>query len=167
MDERLTFIFARRSIREFTSQPVSDRDVQALLEAGMAAPSARNSKPWHFIAVRERRVLDQLAQSHQYADPLLRATLGIVVCGVPGESEYWVQDASAATENILLAATALGLGAVWLGIHPQPAREAHVRRVLGIPEAVTPLNLIAIGHPAEEKPPRTQFDPARVHYERF
>lgn len=167
MDERLTFIFARRSIREFTSQPVSDRDVRALLEAAMAAPSARNSKPWHFIAVRERRVLDQLAQSHQYADPLLRATLGIVVCGVPGESEYWVQDTSAATENILLAATALGLGAVWLGIHPQPAREAHVRRVLSIPETVTPLNLIAVGHPAEEKPPRTQFDPARVHYERF
>lgn len=167
MDERLAFIFARRSIREFTSQPVGDRDVRALLEAGMAAPSARNSKPWHFIAVRERRVLDQLAQSHQYADPLLRATLGIVVCGVPGESEYWVQDTSAATENILLAAAALGLGAVWLGIHPQPTREAHVRRVLGIPETVTPLNLIAVGHPAEEKPPRTQFDPARVHYERF
>ncbi len=167
MDERLHFIFARRSIREYTPEPVSDADVQALLEAAMAAPSARNSKPWHFIVVRERETLNRLAKSHQFADPLERASLGLVVCGVPAESEYWEQDTSAATENILLAATALGLGAVWMGIHPRPDREAYVRRVLGIPATVTPLNLIAVGHPAEEKPPRTQFDPARVHYERF
>ncbi|MCD6291000.1 MAG: nitroreductase family protein [Anaerolineae bacterium] len=167
MDERLHFIFARRSIREYTPEPVSDEDVQALLEAAMAAPSARNTKPWHFIVVRDRETLDRLSRTHKFADPLARAPLGLVVCGVPAASEYWAQDASAATENILLAATALGLGTVWMGVHPQKDREEYVRQVLGIPEDVTPLNLIAVGHPAEEKPARTQFDPTRVHYERF
>ncbi len=167
MDERLRFIFVRRSIREFTSEPVSDADVQALLEAAMAAPSARNTKPWHFVVVRDRGTLDRLAGTHTFASPLTRAPLGIIVCGEPALSEYWVQDTSAATENILLAAAALGLGSVWIGVHPKPEREAHVRDVLGIPEEITPLNLIAIGHPAESRPPRTQFDPSRVHYEKF
>ncbi|HEY63892.1 MAG TPA: nitroreductase family protein [Caldilineae bacterium] len=167
MDERLRFIFARRSIREFTSEPVSDEDVQALLEAAMAAPSARNEKPWHFIVVRDPETIAQLAKTHRFASPVGRAPLCIAVCGDPSESEYWVQDTSAATENILLAAAALGLGTVWIGVHPKPEREAHVRQVLGIPEGITPLNLIAVGHPAEEKPPRTQFDASRVHYERF
>ncbi|MCS7220972.1 MAG: nitroreductase family protein [Anaerolineae bacterium] len=167
MDARLSFIFARRSIREYTTEPLSDADVQALLEAGMAAPSASNIKPWHFIVVRRRETLNRLAKAHQFADPLERAPLGLVVCGIPAASAYWEQDTSAATENILLAATALGLGAVWIGIHPNPDRVAYVRHVLGIPDEIVPLNLIAIGHPAEEKPARTQFDPSRVHYERF
>ena len=89
--------------------------------------------------------------------------LCIAVCGVPDESRYWVQDCSAATENLLLAATALGLGAVWLGVHPRPERVAPVREVLDLPEAVVPLNLISIGHPAEEKESRTQYDEERVH----
>lgn len=167
MDARLSPIFARRSIREFTAESVSEQDIQALLEAAMAAPSARNVKPWHFIVVTRRETLDRLARAHQFSDPLERAPLGIVVCGSPAESEYWVQDASAATENLLLAASMLGLGAVWMGIHPKPDREAYVRDVLGIPPTIIPLNLIAVGHPAEEKAPRTQFDPSRVHYERW
>lgn len=167
MDARLPFIFARRSIRRYTSEPVSDEDVQALLEAAMAAPSARNAKPWHFVVVRDRERLQQLAGVHQYANMLSEAVLGIAVCGEPDASEYWVQDTSAATENILLAATALGLGAVWIGVHPKPEREQKVREVLGLPEYITPLCLIAIGHPAEEKTPRTQYDATRVHYERW
>ncbi len=167
MDARLSFIFARRSIRHYTSEPVSDADVQALLEAGMAAPSARNTKPWHFVVVRDREQLRRLASVHPNASMLDGAALGIAVCGEPRESEYWVQDASAATENILLAATALGLGAVWIGVHPKPEREARVREILGLPTHITPLCLIAVGHPAEEKPPRTQYDPSRVHDERW
>lgn len=167
MDARLSFIFARRSIRRYTSEPISEEEVQALLEAAMAAPSARNAKPWHFVVVSDRERLRQLAEVHQYASMLSEAALGIAVCGEPGVSEYWVQDTSAATENILLAATALGLGAVWIGVHPKPEREQKVREVLGLPENITPLCLIAIGHPAEEKPPRTQYDATRVHRERW
>jgi len=119
------------------------------------------------VVVRDRERLRRLAGVHQHAHMLERAAVGIAVCGVPAQSEYWVQDTSAATENILLAATALGLGAVWIGVHPKPDREKRVREMLALPEEVTPLCLIAIGHPAEEKPPRTQFDPSRVHEERW
>lgn len=167
MDARLTFIFARRSIRHYTSEPVSEEDIHALLQAAMAAPSARNAKPWHFVVIRDRHRLGQLAEVHPYANMLAEAAVGIAVCGEPPASEYWVQDTSAATENILLAATALGLGAVWIGVHPQPEREQKVREVLGLPEYITPLCLVAIGHPAEEKPPRTQYDASRVHNERW
>lgn len=167
MDARLSFIFARRSIRHYTPEPVSDADVQALLEAAMAAPSARNTKPWHFVVVRDRKRLNRLANIHPNASMLDGAALGIAVCGEPGASEYWIQDTSASTENILLSAAALGLGAVWIGVHPKPDREQEVREILNLPKTVTPLCLIALGHPAEEKPPRTQFDPSRVHFEQW
>lgn len=134
----------------------------------MAAPSASNRKPWKFIVVTERDTLDELAERHPYAKMLHEATLCIAVCGDPGISAaYWVQDCSAATENILLAATALGLGSVWLGVHPRSERVDVVRSVLGIPDAIIPLNLIAIGHPDEEKEARTQFDEENVHRERW
>lgn len=167
MDARLSFIFARRSIRHYTSEPISDSDVRALLDAAMAAPSARNTRPWHFVVVRDREQLRRLASIHLNANMLEGAALGIAVCGEPRESEYWVQDTSAATENILLAATALGLGAVWVGVHPKAEREQRVREILGLPEYITPLCLVAVGHPAEQKPARTQYDASRVHYERW
>ena len=159
-------IFARRSIRKYTSEPISDERVQTLLEAAMAAPSASNRKPWQFVVVTERERLDALAEAHPHGKMLFEAPLGIAVCGDLTEMErYWVQDCSAATENLLLAVTALGLGAVWLGVHPREERVSAVRRILDLPEHITPLNVVAIGHSAEEKPPRTQFDEARVHWE--
>ncbi|MER3475070.1 MAG: nitroreductase family protein [Armatimonadota bacterium] len=167
MDVRLSFVFARRSVRHYTPEPVSDADVQALLEGAMAAPSARNTKPWHFVVVRDRGRLLRLANIHPNASVLEGAALGIAVCGEPHESEYWVQDTSAATENILLSATVLGLGAVWIGVHPKSDREQKVREILNLTPTVTPLCLVAIGHPAEEKPSRTQYDPSRVHYEQW
>ena len=161
-------IFARRSIRKYTAEPISEAHVNTLLEAAMAAPSASNRKPWHFVVVTDRGMLDRLAEVHPHGKMLFNATLCIAVCGGPVDSErYWVQDCSAATENLLLAATALGLGAVWLGVYPRPERITPVREVLGIPEAMAPLNLISIGRPAEEKEPRTQYDAARVHRERW
>jgi nitroreductase len=139
-----------------------------LLEAAMAAPSASNRKPWQFVVVIERQTLDRLAEVHPHGKMLFQATLCIAVCGDLTEMErFWVQDCSAATENSLLAATALGLGAVWLGVYPREERVAAVRQVLDIPEAIVPLNLISIGHPAEEKEPRTQYDEVRVHRERW
>jgi nitroreductase len=161
-------IFARRSIRKYTDEPVSEADIQTLLEAAMSAPSASNRKPWRFIVVTERQTLDALAEAHPHGKMLFQAPLCIVVCGDLTDREtYWVQDCSAATENLLLAATALGLGAVWLGVHPKEPRIAFTRPILDLPETVTPLNLIPIGHPAEEKEPRTQYDESRVHRERW
>ena len=160
-------IFSRRSIRKYTADPVSEADIKMLLEAAMAAPSASNNKPWHFVVVTERDTLDALAEAHPYGKMLAQATLCIAVCGVPGISDYWEQDCSAATENLLVAVAALGLGAVWLGVHPRDQRIDITRQHLGIPEDIVPLSLISIGHPAEEKEPRTQYDEARVHHGRW
>ncbi len=167
MDEKfLDTIFARRSIREYTQEPVSDENIEMLLKAAMAAPSASNRKPWQFIVVTRRETLDALAENHPHGKMLFEAPLCISVCGDLTEMErYWVQDCSAATENLLLAATALGLGAVWLGVYPRDERVAAVRPILNLPDHITPLNVVSIGHPAEEKPSRTQYDEARVHRE--
>jgi nitroreductase len=168
MDKRLEFIFRRRSIRKYRPKPIPPADVKALLEAGMAAPSASDLKPWHFVTVSDRKQLKALAGAHPYGKMLAEASLAIAVCGDPAISErYWEQDGSAATENILLAAPALGLGTVWLGCHPRAERKAALRKVLGIPDSIEVLNLIAIGYPAEEKPARTQFDRTRVHEEQW
>ena len=134
----------------------------------MAAPSASNRQPWHFVVVTDLGTRAALAESHPYAKMLLQAPLCIVPCGDPGISDaYWVQDVSAATENILLAAVGLGLGAVWCGVHPRAERVAAVREVLGIPEGIVPFALVAVGHPAEAKEARTQYDAARVHRGRW
>jgi nitroreductase len=167
MDNRLHFILARRSIRSYTDEAVSQADIQALLEAGMAAPSASNRRPWHFVVVTDRQTLRALAGAHPYGRMLADAPLAIAVCGEPAISSWWVQDCAATTENILLAATTLGLGAVWLGCHGNPEREQSIRTVLGIPSQVGVLSLLSIGHPAEQKEARTQYDAARVHENRW
>jgi nitroreductase len=149
MDERLRNIFSRRSIREYTDQPVSEADIASLLQAGMAAPSAMNRRPWHLVVVTDKQTLG--------------AALVIVVCGDPSISDWWLQDCTLATENILIAVTELGLGAVFLGCHGKAEREQPIRQVLGIPEEIGLASVLCIGHPAEEKEPRTQYDPARVH----
>ncbi len=164
--EALGLIYSRRSIRSFTPEEVTATQVQSLLEAAMAAPSARDRRPWEFVVVTEAETREALAQTHQFSGVARKAPLVIVVCGHPEVAPHWVQDCSAATENILLAAVGLGLGAVWVGIHPAIEREKHVRQVLGLPTGVRPLCLIPIGHPAEEKAPRTRFEAAHVHYER-
>ncbi|MGQ9567871.1 MAG: nitroreductase family protein [Anaerolineae bacterium] len=161
-------IFARRSIRKYTREPVTEEQVRNLLEAAMAAPSANNSQPWHFVVVQDREQLRRLAEAHPYGRMQAEAALSIAVCADPALSpRYWVQDCSAATENLLLAATSLGLGGVWLGVYPNQDRVAQVKEVLGIPEGIEVLCLVAIGHPAEKKPPRTQFNSQRVHRDRW
>ncbi len=129
----------------------------------MAAPSANNRQPWHFVTVTDRGTLQALADVHPYAKMLPGAALCIVVCGDPSISGWWVQDCSAATENILVAAAGLGLGGVWLGCHGRPERERAIRDVLGIPNDIGVLCMISIGHPGESKEPRTQYNAARVH----
>ncbi len=162
----LDLIFARRSIRHFSDEAVSDAQELELLRAAMAAPSARNMKPWHFIVIRDRGKLDAIAEAHPYAAMLSEATLCIAVLGDPDcYGEYWIQDCSAATQNILLAATAQGLGSCWLGMHPREERKRAIRPLLGIPDSMEILSLVAIGHPAETKESRSQYDPERVHRE--
>jgi len=161
-------ILARRSIRRYTDQAVSKAQADILLRAAMAAPSASNNRPWHFVVVTDRKVLDELAERHPYAKMLRQAPMCIAVCGKPAASPaYWVQDCSAATENLLLAATGLGLGTVWLGVHPRQEREEAVRSLLKLPDEITPLCLIAVGYPAEHPPARTQYDEERVHWEHW
>lgn len=164
VENMIEFIFQRRSIRRFTRQGVKEADVKTLLEAGMAAPSSNNRKPWHFVVAEERAILDRLGSAHPYGKMLREATLAIAVCADPGVSPTaWVQDCSAATENILLAVPALGLGGCWLGCHPHEDRKESIREILEIPLHIEILSLLAIGHPGERKDSRTQFDPSRVH----
>jgi len=161
-------ILARRSIRKYTAKRVSKKGIKTLMEAAMAAPSASNLKPWHFIVVTDRLILDELARLHLHGKMLAEAPLCIAVCGDTAISaSFWVQDCSAATQNLLLAATALGLGAVWLGVYPREDRVNNIREVLRLPKTIVPLNLISVGHPAETKEPRTQYDEQRVHQQRW
>jgi nitroreductase len=162
MDERLQIIFARRSIRRYTAQPVSEADITSLLQAGMAAPSAGNRKPWHLVVVTDKQTLRAIADISPYSR-LANAALAIVVCGDPSISDWWLQDCTLAAENILIAAAGLGLGAVFLGCHERAEREQPIRQVLGIRQEIGLASVLSIGHPAEEKEPRTQYDPARVH----
>jgi nitroreductase len=167
LNPKLSMIFARRSVRAYTEQPVSEEDVRSLLEAGMAAPSANNHRPWHFVLVRDREALRKLAEKHPYGKMLAGAALAIVVCGDPSASDWWVQDCAAATENILIAAAGLGLGGVWLGCHGRQEREQAVRSILGIPDRFGVLSLLSLGHPAEKKAPRTQYEEERIHWDRY
>jgi nitroreductase len=156
-NDMLALIKKRRSIRKYTDQPVTDRQIRQLLEAAMAAPSGSNIQPWDFVVVRDPDLKRQLAQTHTWSYMAADATVVFVVCTNQSASGHWLEDASAATQNLLLAVTALGLGAVWVGIYPGTDRKAHVRQVLAIPDEIRVLCLVPVGHPAESKPPRTQY----------
>jgi nitroreductase len=166
----LEWIHARRSIRKYTAAAVSDADVAELLEAAMAAPSAGNQQPWHFVVIRDRALLDAIPGFHPHASMAPQAPVGILVCGDPSLEKHagmWVQDCAAATENLLLAVAAKGLGAVWCGVHPRADRVEGFTRLLGIPAPVVPFAFVPIGHPAETKPPARRYAPERVHRDRW
>ena len=160
-------LLKRRSVRKFTEEPVSKEHIDELMHAAMSGPSACNKKPWEFYVITNEGILKELKAASRFTK--ISAKLAIVVCGNLAKalplkfSEYWIQDCSAATENILLRVTDLGLGAVWCGIHPQKGAEDKVRECLGIGEKQIPLNIIFIGHPAEEPEARDQYDESRVH----
>ncbi len=164
-------IHARTSIRSYTAQPIPEEKITRMLKAAMAAPSSRNVQPWRFYMVSDRAVLDRLAESLPFAKMLDHASLAIVVggdttAGEPeGEQIYnWVMDCSAASQNLLLAAHALGLGAVWTGVYPYQARIDTVRAILNIPEHIIPLNVIPIGYPEGKHEPKDKWDAEKVIY---
>lgn len=168
MNARLAPLFTRRSVRRYTGAPVTDSDIRDLLEAAMAAPSAVAKDPWHFIVVRGRDVLNALADILPNGSMLRQADAAIVVCGDPARAHrnfesYLLQDCSAAVENLLLAASLLGLGACWLGVHPHAERMVAIRPLFGIPEAIIPVAAVALGRPAEALGPRTRFRAEAVH----
>jgi len=171
LDDTLSIILKRRSIRRFTDQQVEPEKLTLLLEAAMAGPSAMNAQPWEFVVITEKEVMDKFRRGIMFGK--MNAPAAICVLGSSriqknkAGDKFWVQDCSAATENILLAATALGLGSVWVGIHPVSMYKRQVSDILNLPDGVTPLNLIYLGYPAEEKTPRTQYDAARVQWGPF
>ncbi len=163
-------ILKRRSVRRFTAQGVEEKDVRKLLEAGMSAPSAGNERPWHFLVIRDRRTLEGIMEFHPYAKMLKECAGAILVCGDPSLEKYpgfWVQDCSAATENILIMAVQLDLGAVWLGIYPIEERVNGLRKLACLPDNVVPFSLVPFGHPAEERKLIDRYDEDRVHHEKW
>ncbi len=166
----LDLIMKRRSIRKYTSEKVSDKEIGDILKAAMAAPSASNLRPCEFIVVKDETTKQRLAGVHPYAKMCAGASCIIVIIGDKSNPK-WIEDGSAATENILLMVTSLNLGAVWVDVrgckYGGTDDETSVRNVLGIPNSYGVLCMIPIGHPAEQKPPRTQYNPDKIHYDKF
>ncbi len=166
--DALDAMLTRRSIRAFLNRPVTEAQIETILRAGMEAPSAGNQQPWRFIVITERDRLDAIPRFHPYSSMVPLAPLAILVCADTRDlkhDRYWAQDCAAATQNILLAAHAIGLGAVWLGVYPREDRTEGFYELCGIPREITPFSCIVIGHPAESKPPGNRFDPDKIHRE--
>lgn len=164
-------IMTRSSVRAYSDRPVSDSLVDSLLRAAMAAPTAGNKQPWRFVVIRDREKLAYIGDNFGTMTMASDSQVGVVVCGdinatFPGDGQgYWVQDASAATENLLLAAHALGLGAVWCGVYPMPDRVGQFSELLHLPDSILPLNFIAIGYPSGDPKPKDKWHPEYIHYE--
>ena len=171
MNKQYELLLNRRSIRKYTDQKVDEETIKKILEAGLSAPSAKNLQPWHFIVVTDREALDKLADVRPVWKMLKGAPLGFVVLAdlslyddVPA---MYVQDCSAATENMLLAAQALGLGGVWLGLYPREEAISGVRELFDIPENMMPIAAMSIGYPAEQRDPRPEPKWEKVHWQKF
>lgn len=170
--DALECIMTRTSVREFTDRQVPDSVVETLLKAGMAAPTAMNKQPWQFVVVTDQATREAIAGADQYIRAK-EAPLVIVACGDMSKEDegegrdFWVQDVSAATENILLAAHAQGLGAVWCGVYPIKDREKAIGKILGLPKDIIPLSAICIGYPAHDHQPKDKWNPKAVHYNKY
>lgn len=160
-------LLTRRSIRKFVDTPIDNKLIDKILEAAMYAPSARNTQAWNFVVINQRALLDKLSVIHPYARMLKMAPLAILVCGdktlEPNEA-YLSINCSAATQNILLAAHAMGLGSVWLGVYPRTERMAPICDLLNLPADNMPVSLIAIGWPDEKIQPVERYSKEKIHY---
>lgn len=159
-------IQTRRSIRTYQDRPVPDEMITMILQAAMCAPSAGNQQPWHFIVIRDRQKLDRIPSFHPYSKMVQQAQVAILVCGeIEGKKwpAFWVQDCSAATQNLLLAARDLGLGTVWAGVYPDESRMAGFRDLLNIPPAIFPFALVPVGWPVGEFGRADRFRPECIY----
>lgn len=160
-------IFARKSVRTYLNKGVEKEKIDWMLRTGMAAPSGRDLRPWEFVVITERAVLDSMAAALPYAKMLTQARQAIVVCGDSARSSYWYLDCSAATQNILLAAESLGLGAVWTAAYPYEDRMQVVRKFAALPSTILPLCVIPFGYPATSEQPKQKFDEKKIHYGKY
>ena len=163
-------IMARRSLRKYRNEPVSDSDLEDLLKAAMSAPSAGNEQPWEFIIIRDKKNLEAITKIHPYSSMLPGAPAAILVCGDLEKEQFegfWPQDCSAAVENILIAVQDKGLGSVWLGVYPVKDRVQGIQKIFSLPENIIPFAILPIGHPAEKKAPSDRYDKSRVHLEKW
>lgn len=163
-------ILTRRSVRKYNKKPLSDQVLKELLEAAMSAPSAGNDQPWHFITIDDPQILSKVPTFHNHAKMLKDASIAILVCGdmqLDKHNGMWTQACSAATENILIAVRAKGLGAVWLGIYPREERIKGMRQLTDLPDHVIPFSLISIGYPAKKQGRVNRYDPSRIHHNKW
>lgn len=165
--DALTVIHNRKSVRQYSDKSVTKEQIELLLKAGMAAPTAGNRQPWHLIAIMDKEVLVDLTEYLPYGQMLNEAAAAIIVCGDLSKvnkdgPEYWVQDCSAVTQNILLAVEAIGLGAVWIGVYPSEQRTEDIIMAMDLPEDIIPLSVISIGYPFGEDEPKDKWDPDKV-----
>lgn len=170
--DTLTVIHSRKSVRNFTGQGVSKEDLDKILRAGMAAPTAVGRQPWAFVVVTDRKILNTLKDGLPYAKMLDKAGAAIIVCAIPEKAydkkvEFAVIDSTCAGENILLAAEAMGLGAVWTAAYPYKDRMDVARKTLNIPDDVIPLNVIPIGHPTGADKPKNKYSPENIRWEKW
>lgn len=163
-------IFGRRSIRKYTDKNILDEDLRLILDAGMCAPSAGNEKPWHFIVAKNKDKLAQLANVHEYSLMIANCNTAIIVLGDTDQEVHkgmWVQDCSACIENMLIMATSLGIGSVWVGVHPVEKRETFIRNMYGLPQNIIPFAVVSLGYPEHQKEGGSRYDGTRVHFERW
>lgn len=163
-------IFSRKSVRSYTDQPVSQEQVETILKAAMAAPSGMNAQPWRFVVVREQGTKDKLASG--FNKMIAKAPVVIVVCGkttnkIGGTNNNWTADCAAATENLLLAVEAIGLGAVWTACYPYDERMSPAIEALGLPDNVKPYCIVPVGYPAGNDKPKDKWKPENIHYEKW
>ncbi len=165
--ECLDAIFERKSVRDYDDKPIEKEKLLKLVKAGMAAPSARNLQPWHFLVITDKEKLDSLGEKLPYAKMLKKAPAAVVICGDKSISDLWNQDCCAATQNLLLAAEDLGLGAVWTALYPREERMKVVEEAFSLPENIVPLNIIPVGYPKGESRPKDKWDKKKVHWENW
>lgn len=169
----LDVIMTRTSVRSYSDAPVGSNTIDTLLRAAMAAPTAGNIQPWRFVVIDSRDILDSIAAKFGNMKMAAQAEAAVIVCGdmeatFPGDGkEYWVQDASAATENLLLAAHACGLGAVWCGIYPIPECVSQFSDMLQLPDNIVPMACVCLGYPDGTNTPKDKWRPENVHYNRW
>ncbi|CUX37961.1 nitroreductase family protein [Clostridium sp. C105KSO13] len=168
-------IMTRKSIREYSSRPVSNADIEKILRAGMSGPSCVNARDWAFLVVKDKEQLELMADANgKYAAPLKNAPLGILICGDLSRAfkeaeDYWIIDGAIAAQNMILCAHGLGIGSVWLGTWPQVERVENQRNLFSLPDHIIPHSVIAFGYPDEDidlSKPDT-FEEDLVHYEKW
>lgn len=165
-------IFERRSIRKYLDEQISKENIGLILKAGMSAPSAGNAQPWQFIVLEDKSILHRIPEIQPSSQMLKEASHAIVVCGDMQRKnkfvgELWVQDCSAATENMLIMAQDLGLGAVWLAVYPMEEVVEGIKGFLNLPEHIVPFSIVSLGYPAEKKDVSDRYDEARVHWNQW